>query len=235
MHKFNTVFVYRLPIDKFFLRYYNDFRFNVRMLFMIKVYLIDISRNFDFEKCIKHFPKRYEDAQRYRHNDDVLRSYAAGVLLWKVLGLEDCDIEYEKNGKPFSRKTDMRFNISHSGKWVALAVDNDEVGVDIEAPRQESLRVKERVFTQNELEYMSVEPLKNFTQLWTLKEAVMKHLGAGLSLNAKSFDVMPLIEGKSITVNNRTLFALTKIIGDCPLSVCSTNPIPDFEIIYVNK
>lgn len=202
---------------------------------MIKVYLIDISREFGFDECIKHFPKRYEDAQRYRHNDDVLRSYAAGVLLWKILGLEDSDILFGENGKPCSTKTDLCFNISHSGKWVALAVGENEIGVDIEAPRPESLRVKERVFTQNELEYMSASPLKRFTQLWTLKEAVMKHLGTGLSLSAKSFDVVPMIENKSITVNGTTLYALTKFIGDYLLSVCSTHPIPDFEIIYMKQ
>lgn len=198
---------------------------------MIKVYLLNINSDFNPEQYFVHFTQREKNARRFAKYEDVLRSYGAGVLLWRVLGLEDCDIEYGKNGKPYSKKTNLHFNISHSGEWVALAVGENEIGVDIECSGIGNEKLAKRVFTPLEQSWLKENEKHAFEHLWTLKEAVMKQLGTGLSLGAQSFDVLAFLNNGFIIVNDKKLYAKTKFIDGYAISVCTTNPIPDFEII----
>ena len=198
---------------------------------MIKVYLLNISSDFNPERYFSHFPIREQKAKRFAKYEDTLRSYGAGVLLWNVLGLEDCDIEYGKNGKPFSKKSNLHFNISHSGEWVALAVGQNEIGVDIECHNIGNEKLAKRVFTPLEQSWLKENEQSAFEHLWTLKEAVMKQLGIGLSLGAQSFDVLAFLKNDFVCVDNNKLYAKTKFFDNYAISVCTTHPIPDFEII----
>lgn len=222
-----------MPFDKDWHEYYNVYIIILDWCFMIKVYLINIRQDFSPEMYFSHFPDRVERAKRFLHNDDALRSYAAGVLVWRVLSLEDKDILFGENAKPYSEKTNLHYNISHSGDYVALAVDENEVGVDIEFPRPSSLRVSKKVFTEAEQNWMKLDELRNFTCLWTLKESVMKLLGTGLALPANSFDVMPLVEGRSIIVDSNEIYACSKFYSDYSISVCSRSLVNDFDILLL--
>ncbi|MGA0608985.1 4'-phosphopantetheinyl transferase family protein [Caldimonas sp. KR1-144] len=68
-------------------------------------------------------------------------------------------------------------SISHSGEWVAAAVADRPVGVDIEVPRpgRDLSRLAESI---GSLSGGSAD----FYTTWTLKEAVMKRWGMGLDL-----------------------------------------------------
>lgn len=89
------------------------------------------------------------------------------------------------NGKPvILGHEDIHFNISHCKKGVACAISDCPVGIDIECIREtvkESLA--EYIFNDYELEMLHHSPTPSvvFTRLWTMKEAVVKLSGRGIT------------------------------------------------------
>ena len=113
---------------------------------------------------------------------------------------EDLVIRATEYGKPFallrSEPADISFNVSHSGGHGSLAfAPEGRLGVDVEErtmPRDLEGLI-DAVFSpdeQAEIAFTS-EPDKTrvFFRLWTIKEALIKALGAGLSLDVSKLEV----------------------------------------------
>lgn len=86
-----------------------------------------------------------------------------------------------KLGKPYIDRSQLYFNISHSGNWVSLAFGkNVDLGVDIEQPQQkcDSLPFLNVYHPEENFD----ETDDNFYSVWTMKEAVTKATGYGLSI-----------------------------------------------------
>jgi len=97
-----------------------------------------------------------------------------------------------KGGKPFALlpagAPRLSFNLSHTDGLVACALaDGLHVGVDVESlTREASDEVAERCFAPRELEVRrtlatEADRTRRFFELWTLKEAYVKAIGAGLA------------------------------------------------------
>ena len=96
-------------------------------------------------------------------------------------------------GKPliqgFSR---FQFNISHTRNAIAVAISDTPVGIDIERISEANLNISKRFFTESEKVYIcksNVDQNGRFYEIWTQKEAFIKHIGKGLSIPLNSFDV----------------------------------------------
>jgi 4'-phosphopantetheinyl transferase len=137
--------------------------------------------------------KRRERVFAYLQAEDKARCLVSGLLLRKVCGVvDDNQLVFGKNGKPYLKDGGIYFNISHSGDYVALATSEHEVGVDIEKVNVYSDAVAIRCFSRAELEWMQKEGCNEaFYFLWTAKESVMKACGLGLSLPPETFSVLP--------------------------------------------
>ena len=86
------------------------------------------------------------------------------------------------------------FNLSHCGTIAALAVAwKCEVGIDVEQVKSIDTGLAQRYFSAAEVRALEqlpeVEQLQGFYRCWTRKEAVVKAVGSGLSLELASFDV----------------------------------------------
>jgi 4'-phosphopantetheinyl transferase len=145
-------------------------------------------------------------ARRYRHECDRRRFLVARArlrqLLGERLGVPPAAVElaYGRNGKPalaprFAR-SGWRFNVSHCGEVALYALSRRrEVGVDVEAVRvlEEGDEIATRFFSRREAAaYRALAPRDRplgFFNCWTRKEAFVKALGAGLSLQLDQFDV----------------------------------------------
>ena len=103
-------------------------------------------------------------------------------------------------GKPYLAKQpagfDLRFSLSHCRSMVAVAIAQDlEVGVDVEAcDRAVDLEIANSCFAPDEIAMLNGLPQPEqrrdrFIMLWTLKEAVIKATGAGLSQPLESFSI----------------------------------------------
>jgi 4'-phosphopantetheinyl transferase len=106
------------------------------------------------------------------------------------------------HGKPFLERgpnsLDLRFSLSHTRGMVAVALAQGiEVGVDVEV-RERSARldldIAEKLFAPDEKALLRAlggtqERRERFLELWTLKEAVIKATGRGLSQSLDSFSI----------------------------------------------
>ncbi len=93
-------------------------------------------------------------------------------------------------------------SLSHSGNYVAVAIDRLAVGIDIEQIRPCNDSLIKRFFTEAEKRYIGIHSGTNgeasgsesrdrsFTEIWTLKESFMKAVGMGLSLGPDTFSVL---------------------------------------------
>ena len=138
----------------------------------------------------------------FRFPADKRRSVAAWVLLRLVLAekgeaAEDWEVVENEAGKPaFVHRPDVHFNLSHAGERVMAVVASAPVGCDVE--RVATLRdgVAEACLTSGELIRLAAEPEgpsrdRAFCAMWVRKESYVKACGSGLSMDLKSFSVLP--------------------------------------------
>ena len=150
---------------------------------------------------------RRRKAEALRFDVDRRRSVAAWILLRRMLAERGIDadalaVEENEFGKPlFVSRPDIQFSLSHAGDRVMAAVADSPVGCDVEriAPLED--RMAEEVLAPDELSSVTAIPKgpsrdRAFCQLWVRKESSAKARGLGLSLDFKSFSVLPDNEPK---------------------------------------
>lgn len=87
----------------------------------------------------------------------------------------DTELLHDPYGAPATALPDTRISLSHARDLIALAVSDSPVGIDIEFPRRQLLRVATKFLTANELpRYIT---LPRLLEAWTAKEAVFKAAG----------------------------------------------------------
>ena len=133
-------------------------------------------------------------ASRYRSAPDARRFCAARGWLRRVLAADlGCTAAavplVDGHGKPcLAAGAGPRFNLSHAGDLVVIAVATRDVGVDIEvvAHGTHSLEAARVACTPSEAAALErLEPGERagaFLRLWTAKEAYLKGRGAGLAV-----------------------------------------------------
>ena len=97
--------------------------------------------------------------------------------------------EYSLNefGKPISR--DKEFNVSHSKCYVAIAISDKPVGLDIEYLRPHKEALKKMI--TSEKEEQAIESIEDFFKVWTSKESLVKCVGTGFKEDLKSIPALP--------------------------------------------
>ena len=133
--------------------------------------------------------------QKYRSDEARHQFLLSRVLLRRVLGqisgqpAESLTFSVNENGKPLlTSEPELRFSLSHSGQWLALAVScESDIGIDIEQPSKprDFLRIARHYFHPEECALLESPPIEltpvHFYRLWTLKEAFFKARGTGIS------------------------------------------------------
>lgn len=143
-------------------------------------------------------------------NDFVLCRSALRRLICDYLGCENeqLSFDYNDHGKPIPLLGDIpasvSVNLSHSGDYGLIGIaEKGELGVDIEVRmnRTDLDGIGQMVFTPNELSELeqAVDDEKKylFYKLWTLKEALIKGLGTGFSLNPSLFEIPSVLRSGS--------------------------------------
>ena len=92
-------------------------------------------------------------------------------------------IEATKSGKPYFSDLPLFFSLSHSGDYVACAIADFEIGLDIQCIRPVSMPLVRRFFSETELRKIqkSKHPDELFTLLWSLRESYWKATGRGIA------------------------------------------------------
>lgn len=147
-------------------------------------------------KCLS--PYRQQKIAILRHGRDKNRSLGAGLLLdhaLAVYGLQERSVEYEIGqwGKPVLKyHPEICFSLSHSKDYAICTVGDRPVGNDIEYVKDGRLKVADRFFAREELDWLyeagtESERTQRMFRLWTLKESFLKVTGRGMSLSLKDF------------------------------------------------
>lgn len=134
------------------------------------------------------------------------RRYVAGrVNLRRILatylncGAAEVQFQYGKFGKPVlsgSHTKELYFNVSHADELAAYAIcASADVGIDIERDdgRIDPQELAPMICSAKELRQFRSSPLEEqrdlFFRLWTRKEAYIKCIGRGFSLEPNQVDV----------------------------------------------
>ena len=126
-----------------------------------------------------------EKALRYKSEKDQMRSLLSSYLK-NLLSKEE--ILYKEKGKPYF-KNGPYFNVSHSGKYVVMAIADQEVGVDIEENVQKDMSSLIRIF--NDAEAKVIKEHSDFYYLWCAKESLIKCMGSSIA-KIKEIPSLPL-------------------------------------------
>lgn len=102
--------------------------------------------------------------------------YAAKVMLYE-LGYPFKGICKDEHGKPFLVDLEMPMSLTHTAKYVAVIIHaSKKVGIDLEKPSPKMWRIKERLFSESEVELIG-ENLETMSIFWSAKEALYKIYG----------------------------------------------------------
>jgi len=204
-----------------------------------QVYTVKIPPNItenDIKKLLPYVsPQRAEKIKRLAVLNDKALSLYAELLLRHIIAdklkISGSQINFgaSQYGKPYLVGINKyKFNISHSLDYVACAVADCEVGVDIQRLQKADILTAKHIFSAEEygrfLKLPQSRRDKEFFKLWTIKESYLKAIGTGFFTEPKSFSAIKNFMGKYklISQNNAVFFFKTyNIDNSYMLSVCS--------------
>lgn len=164
------------------------------------IYLYNTLENYSDEQYLKHLNVlptwRREKALQYKKLDDRKRSVLAFVLLQRTLreeyGITEVpEFVYNEFGKPSLPNLPIHFSLSHCKDAVACAIFDHNIGIDVESIVPYNPDVARRVYTTAELETLTQSENKDadFIKLWTMKEAISKFDGRGLTMSFNEINI----------------------------------------------
>lgn len=159
-----------------------------------EIYLVKVNSPIDNAtfQCLLKFvqPEKQECILKQKLKQNADNMLVGEILAKTVIKKTFCiDIAkqkfaYTEYGKPYvTNYHDVHFNISHSGEYVACAVYDKPIGVDIQKIGEYNSDIAKRVCNEEELKQIedSSDKASEFTKLWTQKEAVLKTYGNGIA------------------------------------------------------
>lgn len=214
---------------------------------MKKVYICNIECLDDislYNKAYSFLSKsRKLKLSKYR-NDLEKKLCIGGEILLKYALREETNLDFRKEilysfnnfNKPYLKNNDTYFNISHSGKYCICALDNNEIGVDIQAMEDIKTNVAKRFFHPNEYQYLELfkNKKKPFYRLWTLKEAFIKCIGDGLNIPLNSFEIKLSNKVDVVQKIDKNKYYFREFDYDnCHIAICQMED-NDFELCLID-
>lgn len=124
--------------------------------------------------------QRREQALRFKHVLGQFCCLKSWMMLREMSGLVG-EWSYNEHGKPYIPDGPY-FSISHCKQSIAVAIDDEPVGIDIESIHRadEDLIIRTMCAREQEEIRSAQDPTRAFTRLWTQKEALVKAQGIGI-------------------------------------------------------
>ena len=148
---------------------------------MIEVSLLIVDTSKYDEEYLLGLNDSFSDV---KNNETRIHKIVSSYLKKKYIG----EYHLTKFSKPI--RDDKYFNISHSGKFVLLALADYPIGIDVEQIKDYKDEVAK--FVCSETEYKKIKDNESFFRIWTSKEALAKADGRGLTI-VKEIPALPLV------------------------------------------
>ncbi len=174
----------------------------------IRVFHVDLQADAAREEHALEWLSDSEQAQAMRYRNEKSRRHyaltqaAVRAIICERLKCRNDSLSFEKqsHGKPHAllegSPAPISFNITHSGTHGLIAIASEiQLGVDLEiySTRRNLEGLSKRVFGAEERAAFAVLPkderIRLFYRIWTMKEALLKALDTGLSLNPAKFQI----------------------------------------------
>ncbi|MGX7667257.1 4'-phosphopantetheinyl transferase family protein [Flavobacterium pedocola] len=163
-----------------------------------KVVVIDTSTKVFLWKITEDFNElfrsvRLKDVSLARLEGMKSESHQKGFLsvrmLLQELGYSDFDLYYDDFGKPHLNDG-KHISISHSFDFSAVAISDNNIGIDIEQVKEKVLRIAPRFMEVSHLKNLSEnDQTRKATVIWGVKEAIFKLKNeAGISFQDHIFE-----------------------------------------------
>lgn len=149
--------------------------------------------------------QRREQALQFKHTFGQFCCLKSWLMLQELMANGKCPMahwRYNEHGKPYIENGPF-FSISHCKESIAVAVDEQPVGVDIEGIRHAYDELIRRTMNEEEqAEIVAAEDRdRAFTRFWTQKEAIVKCLGTGI----ESFEQLQGIRSQESGISIQTI------------------------------
>ena len=160
------------------------------------------------------------------------------MIFLKKLNKRLCDLKFNQYGAPLI--DGVNFSISHASGLIILVESNEKIGVDTLDIRKTNEGVVKKYFTSTEISYLNKtttikEKDELFTFIWSLKEALGKYYGIGITKSASEYG---LELNNNLLVNYKTKenFKFLKTSVDNQLvTIVSKNEISKLDVIDINE
>ena len=119
-------------------------------------------------------------------------------------------------------KNGFRFSLSHTDEYVAVAIAECEVGIDIEKKSRPIAPRLYRTLSENEKKLCENDP-GAFLKIWVKKEAYLKSTGQGLRLRPEEVDTTAL---KNCLVFER---------GGLWIALCSEKTVDESDVRVISN
>ncbi|WP_255070330.1 4'-phosphopantetheinyl transferase superfamily protein [Lacihabitans sp. LS3-19] len=115
------------------------------------------------------------------NHDAKKREYLAGknaiMKMCESQGLPFLGIYKDEHGKPFLKDNPFEISLTHTLEYIGVVFSKKcPVGIDIEKPRPQIMRILKRLFSEAEVEEVN-ENVDKATIYWSAKEALYKLYG----------------------------------------------------------
>ncbi|UOY05738.1 4'-phosphopantetheinyl transferase superfamily protein [Muricauda sp. SCSIO 64092] len=168
---------------------------------MTDIFITDLNEyNIPNQNLTNSISKEFYNSIYKRPIDILSSSLGRGLLSYGLKKIYKIDVDlkslvFNKYGRPRlpGLSDTLDFNISHSGQFVVCAIsDSIPVGIDIEKIKKIEIDSFKSYMTAQEYRNIiySEKSQEEFFGYWTKKEAVLKAIGRGLSMNLNGFEIM---------------------------------------------
>ena len=116
----------------------------------------------------------------YIKSESLRKQRLAVRALLNVLFEEKVYLAHHDNGKPYIENNSINISITHTDKYVAVILDeNEEVGIDVESLDRDFSAVEKKALSEEEIEDLDDDKEEKNEQLaiyWCAKEAIYKKM-----------------------------------------------------------
>ena len=163
-----------------------------------------------------------EEIQLFRNESQRRQKLAVRALINEVFE-EKMYLNHHDNGKPYFAGNNRHISISHTNEYVAIAVSDYPIGIDIERADRNAYAVAKSFLTAQEIKVLAKEsnPSKEALCLWSAKEAAFKLASENITI-LKEIGITKNADSYIVTYpDNSTAKCDCLILDDIVLSVAT--------------